>query len=205
MEQSNPMTLRKYHLALLRPSVLQILRAQGYYGCRPSVLDSVTELAGEYMAVLAREAHRNAEHNHPWDQNITIPDVRQALEYAGALVPDDLVKKEDCGGDEDSRGVETFKRWVEGPKNAEINRVAEAFQQTGQLLEPPDGERVDQIHRDYLSRKLVLPCCRICLANPVSPSQNSSRSTVRTTTPNMPAPSWARALIMARSWSRAAL
>jgi transcription initiation factor TFIID subunit 3 len=166
MDQSNPMTLKKYHLALLRPSVLQILRAQGYYGCRPSVLDSVTELAGEYMAVLAREAHRNAEHNHPWDQNLTIPDVRQALEYVGALVPDDMVKQEDCGGDEDSRGIETFKRWVEGPKNSEINRVAEAFQQSGQLLEPPDGERVDQIHRDYLSRKLALSrwlyACLVC-------------------------------------------
>jgi transcription initiation factor TFIID subunit 3 len=157
---SNPMTLRKFHLALLRPAVLQILRAQGYYSCKPSVLDMFTELAAEYIYTTADATRRAMEHNHPETPMITLPDLRQGLEHVGAFKLDEN-KREDreYAGDSVLRGIERFKSWFEEKQNQRITRIAEAFTQTGLLLEASpleDGKKVEQPPIDYLSRKLSL-------------------------------------------------
>ncbi|KAK4128158.1 hypothetical protein N657DRAFT_562002 [Parathielavia appendiculata] len=58
-----------YH-ALLRPAILQILRATGYHGAKTSVLDSVTDLAARYLLRLCQltalyATHNNAEPSPP--------------------------------------------------------------------------------------------------------------------------------------------
>ncbi|GAB1311074.1 Transcription initiation factor TFIID subunit 3 [Madurella fahalii] len=92
--------------ALLRPAVLQILRATGYHGAKTSVIDSVTDLAARYFLHLCQLTARYATHNgnnhddlsldlglglvpeseHPAAP--TIVDVRMALQRAGALLPE---------------------------------------------------------------------------------------------------------------------
>ncbi|KAK4101642.1 hypothetical protein N658DRAFT_425030 [Parathielavia hyrcaniae] len=52
-----------YH-ALLRPAILQILRATGYHGAKTSVLDSVTDLAARYLLHLCRLTALSATHNN---------------------------------------------------------------------------------------------------------------------------------------------
>ncbi|KAK3896921.1 hypothetical protein C8A05DRAFT_39533 [Staphylotrichum tortipilum] len=51
-----------YH-ALLRPAVLQILRATGYHSAKTSVLDSVTDLAARYFLNLCHVTAVYATHN----------------------------------------------------------------------------------------------------------------------------------------------
>ena len=50
--------------ALLRPAVLQILRATGYHSAKTSVLDSVTDLAARYFLHLCHLTALYATHNN---------------------------------------------------------------------------------------------------------------------------------------------
>lgn len=50
--------------ALLRPAILQILRATGYHGAKTSVLDSVTDLAARYLLHLCQLTALYAAHNN---------------------------------------------------------------------------------------------------------------------------------------------
>ncbi|KAF9879944.1 bromodomain associated protein [Colletotrichum karsti] len=76
--------------ALLRPAVLQILRATGYHAARPVVLDSLTELAAKYMLALCQATARHAADNNPEGDAPGIVDVRMALQELGAVPPDDV-------------------------------------------------------------------------------------------------------------------
>lgn len=94
-----------YH-ALLRPCILQTLRATGYHATRPTTLDVFTDLAARYLFALCRATAQHATDNHnegvtpddlaeypasgeeediPAVAPISIVDVRMALEDVGAL------------------------------------------------------------------------------------------------------------------------
>jgi len=93
-----------FHSHLLRPAIIHILRAQGFHSTRPSVLDTITDLAARYLSLLAQRtayfvydrtttpsATLNPDlPNTSSLQNIdaaipTIPDVRQALSSASVF------------------------------------------------------------------------------------------------------------------------
>jgi len=93
-----------FHAHLLRPAIIHILRAQGFHSTRPSVLDTITDLAARYISLLAqRTAYFVYDRTTtPLDttnsglpttsclQNIdaaipTIPDIRQALSSASVF------------------------------------------------------------------------------------------------------------------------
>lgn len=125
--------------ALLRPAVLQILRATGYHSAKTSVLDSVTDLAARYFLHLCQltalyAAHNNdeppllPEHNgtpvNPVIPAPTVVDVRMALQRVGALLPERIEEEQEYLGEEDTRGVEAFVAWAMGSLNREITRIA---------------------------------------------------------------------------------
>jgi len=115
--------------SLLRPAVLQILRATGYHGAKTSVLDSVTELAARYFFHLCQLTALYAANNGSMsettaDLSPTLVDVRLALERAGALLPERSELEQEFLGEEDMRGVEEFIAWAMGPQNREIKRIA---------------------------------------------------------------------------------
>ncbi|KAI0136558.1 hypothetical protein BJ170DRAFT_677430 [Xylariales sp. AK1849] len=151
--KTTPSESHTYYHALLRPAIIQILRAQGYHSSSPRTLDTLTELAGDYMTRLAAAAHRNAESNHGPEIPLTILDARCGLQDCGAIAPKPNFTSEQWTGKEDMRGIENFVNWFEGPKNAKINRMAEAFQQTGSLPPPEEMDgREEKVQRDYLSQ-----------------------------------------------------
>ena len=127
------MTSAELHTALLRPAVLQILRAAGFGYARPAVIDTITELAARYLMLLASSTAQNAFNTHNTFVP-TIQDVRLALSQAGALVPQMSTVEESLREDvevdgtmvpfEDLRGVEGFVNWAHGPANKEIRRIA---------------------------------------------------------------------------------
>jgi transcription initiation factor TFIID subunit 3 len=90
-----------YH-ALLRPCILQTLRATGYHSIRPSTLDAFTDLAARYLFAVCRSTALHAVDNYnegrdpadPYDDGeddgpglppVSIVDVRMALEGVGAF------------------------------------------------------------------------------------------------------------------------
>ena len=120
-------TPQALNTALLRPCVLHILRAAGYHSTRPSVLDTLTGLAANYLTSLAQATVAHAAINQD-DPELAlepmIQDVRQAMEDFGCFVPEPLPSEQEKQGEEDTRGVEAFIAWAKGAENKEIMRIA---------------------------------------------------------------------------------
>lgn len=126
------MTASDLHSALLRPAVLQVLKAMGFNLAKPAVVDSLSDLTARYLLMLASDTAQNAISNHG-DSQPTVQDVRLAMEKVGALRPQMKAAEEALKGSEivggvsvpfeDLRGVNNFVKWAEGPVNKEIRRV----------------------------------------------------------------------------------
>ncbi|TKA22315.1 hypothetical protein B0A50_08040 [Salinomyces thailandicus] len=140
------------HRALLRPAIIHILRAAGFHSTRPSVLDTLTNIAERYILLLASTTVQHAYNAHN-DPVPTITDVRMALTDCAVLLPSDSAAEEEWrelmrvpiaemgasaekGGqrrmaaekrkrdERDLQDVTAFKRWISGGQHAEIRRVA---------------------------------------------------------------------------------
>lgn len=126
------MTASDLHSALLRPAVLQVLKAMGFSLAKPAVVDTLTDLTARYLLLVASETAHLALNNHG-DSQPTVQDVRLALEKVGALGPQMKTTEEAAKGYEkvdgvlvpfeDLRGVRNFVKWAEGPIHREIRRV----------------------------------------------------------------------------------
>ena len=148
---------QQLHTSLLRAPVLHILRAQGFHSTRPSVLDTLVNMAERYLMLLAEatlhHAHANNNHSIP-----TLTDVRMALTDCGALTPvltaaeqdwlekfrrpladfDDLkhgdIRREGemrLRDAQDTQDVRDFIKWVVGDQNREIRRIAGVLPEAG--------------------------------------------------------------------------
>ena len=127
------MTASNLHNALLRPAVIQILRASGFHSTRPVVLDAVTDLAARYLNRLAASTATIAFNTHN-SYVPTVQDVRLALMDVGALAPqmgvmEELVRgTEEVNGEvvpfEDLRGIKAFTAWARGESNKAVRRIA---------------------------------------------------------------------------------
>jgi transcription initiation factor TFIID subunit 3 len=146
------------HTALLRPAILQILRAAGFSYAKPAVVDTVTDLASRYLLLIASSTAQNAFNTHNTFVP-TIQDVRLALSQAGALYPQMSTTEESLKDEvelsegvwvpfEDLRGVEAFVNWAQGPANKEIRRIAGFGDETANVEEIAAG--LDD-QDDYLS------------------------------------------------------
>ncbi|KAI1390130.1 uncharacterized protein F4822DRAFT_400949 [Hypoxylon trugodes] len=137
--------------ALLRPAILQILRAQGYYSSTPQVADAVTELAARYMVTVAERAVHQAGINDETGAP-AIPDlvdVRLALDHCGAFMPERDFASQLITREEDTRGVDDFIRWATGKKNQKIRKVAALDKPTVAEVGVEGVE--EQRETDYLS------------------------------------------------------
>ena len=118
------------HRQLLRPPVLDILRAAGFTRTRSAVLDTVIDLTHRYLTLLSRHTALHAQargagtSSAAGEPEITITDIRKALQDVGALHPQLSELEEHARGEEDMRGVEAFVKWASGDVNAEIRRIA---------------------------------------------------------------------------------
>jgi transcription initiation factor TFIID subunit 3 len=111
-----------YH-ALLRPCILQILRAAGYQSAKVAVVDALTELAARHMLALCHAAAMHAEQNDSLGIP-TVVDVRMALQDVGALAPERHELEQEYTGVEDMRGVEALIDFASSRVCSEIKRIA---------------------------------------------------------------------------------
>nr|POF12696.1 transcription initiation factor tfiid subunit 3 [Quercus suber] len=138
------------HRALLRPFILHTLRAAGFHSTRPSVLDTLTNLAERHLLLLSSSVAQIARqaHNEPIP---SVSDVRLALVESGVLrgtssaseeswreilqMPVEALAAEGGGqerarrekrkrDDADAADVRELTGWVDGRAYAEIKRVA---------------------------------------------------------------------------------
>ncbi|KAJ6445811.1 bromodomain associated domain-containingprotein [Purpureocillium lavendulum] len=106
--------------ALLRPVILQVLRAAGYHATRGAVLDSLTDLAARYMQTLCEKTAAHSVHARGDASDYTVVELRMALQDVGAMQPERTPTDQDWRGDEDTRGVEEFLEWFSGPMMKEL-------------------------------------------------------------------------------------
>lgn len=106
--------------ALLRPAILQILRSTGYHSAKPSVVDSLTDIAARYLAALCEKTAAHAIHNQGDAGDYTIVDVRLALQEVGALLPEKTATEQEWLGTEDTTGVDEFIEWFSGQRMTEL-------------------------------------------------------------------------------------
>ena len=99
------------------------------------MLDTLTDLAARYMYLLAQSAVTHATINQT-ELEITVQDVRMAMQDCGALAPEKVLEEQEFDGEEDIRGVDDFLAWATGAGNREIRRVA---------LEGGDGAKEDYL------------------------------------------------------------
>ncbi|KAI5299419.1 hypothetical protein KEM55_002186 [Ascosphaera atra] len=124
-----------YH-SLLRPPILQILRAAGFHATRPAVLDTITDLAARYLLLLAQTTAGHAENSHEEVQVPTTEDVLNALRDVGALRPQLSDSEEWLRGEEDMRGLDAFINWfTNGNVAREIKRCAGFIASDGELAD----------------------------------------------------------------------
>ena len=124
------------HTSLLRPCILHILRAAGFHSTRPSVLDTVVDLAARYMLLLATTtaSYSSANVHFPEPQ---LMDMRMAMEECGVFRPQRSAMEEEWVGGEDLRGIDAFLEWARGDGHREIRRIA------GMARTPDGGKDVD--------------------------------------------------------------
>jgi len=87
-----------FHSHLLRPAIIHILRAQGFHSTRPSVLDTITDLAARYLSLLAQRTayfvyDRTTTPSDPStpdtsDANQPIPSPLQTIDASIPTIPD---------------------------------------------------------------------------------------------------------------------
>lgn len=137
------MSSQNLHNALLRPPIVQILRAAGFHATRPSVLDTLTDLVANYLMILASSATAHAANSHPGDPVPVLEDIYQALQDVGALRPQLRDWEEDWQGEEDTRGLDAFLGWFSGSANREIRRIAGFVPSEGDMIDPESLEKED--------------------------------------------------------------
>lgn len=137
-----PATPQSLQHALLRPVILEILRAAGFTTAKPSVVDAVTDMANKYLAILAQTTAQFAAHNHH-EFELTLTDVRMAMEEVGALSFGKSIEDQIWDGEDDASGVEELAAWCNGPVNAEIRRIAK------DTLSEDGGDYIASLKKKY--------------------------------------------------------
>ncbi|WEW58627.1 hypothetical protein PRK78_004095 [Emydomyces testavorans] len=139
------MSAPNLHNCLLRPSIVQILRAAGFHSARPAVIDTLTDIAARYLLLLASSTVDHALSSHSDEPTPNLEDVLMAFYDVGALRPQKSRLEEDFEGEEDLRGLESFLAWFRGPVNTEIQRIAGFIPSEGDVVDVENMSREDYL------------------------------------------------------------
>lgn len=112
------------------------------------------DLASRYLTLLANQTASHAFTNHNGSVP-TVVDVRMALQDVGAFAPQIGSFEEQSIGEEDSRGMESFLKWLAGDESKEIRRIAGMLGIEGEVDVEAGNEREDFL-TGKLSQQLLL-------------------------------------------------
>ncbi|KAI4124436.1 MAG: hypothetical protein LQ338_004801 [Usnochroma carphineum] len=117
--------------------------------------DTLVDLAARYLSMVASKAAAHAQENHN-DSIPNITDVRMALEDVGAFQPQVSAMEERITGEEDTRGVDAFIKWMKGEESRELRRIAGSVDTEGLM----PGVDVPADKEDFLTGKINKPLLR---------------------------------------------
>ncbi|EGW34309.1 uncharacterized protein SPAPADRAFT_59730 [Spathaspora passalidarum NRRL Y-27907] len=103
-----------FHFSLLRISIAQILKANGFDKCKPSTLNILTDIYIQYLTKLIQTSIKCSQlrtrSNTP-----ELQDVTQSLILAGAIKPKNILQLNDDRFEEspyNTQSVDSFKNWT---------------------------------------------------------------------------------------------
>ncbi|KOG96295.1 Taf3p [Saccharomyces eubayanus] len=118
-------TNHDFYFALLRISILQLLKAQGFDRARPSLVDVMTDLYTKFLNLLASEVSSIAQSRCDQDDTVALQDITLALENLGIVKPTDVLDVYDENPElSSSRGMEKFKEWCLSAQSSDARITA---------------------------------------------------------------------------------
>lgn len=142
------------HSSLLRPPIIHILRAAGFHSARPSVIETLADLASRYLLLLANTTASCASANNSLLEP-QLQDVRMAMEQCLVFRPQMTAMEEEWLGREDMRGVDGFIGWARSDVNREIRRIAGMHFEGEASVDAAEMEKLGA-GEDYLTSMLIL-------------------------------------------------
>lgn len=101
-----------FFYSLLRISMLQLLKAQGFDRAKPSTVDTITDLYVKFLDLLTKEIMKLAQARCDQDDIIALQDITQAFQNLGIVKPNDILdvydENPELPGDQ---GLQNFKDW----------------------------------------------------------------------------------------------
>ncbi|CCH59878.1 hypothetical protein TBLA_0C00620 [Henningerozyma blattae CBS 6284] len=113
---------RDFYFGLLRISMLQLLKAEGFDRAKPSTVYVITDLYCQYLKLLINEINFAAQSRQDVDDTISLQDISMAFQKLGLIRPYDSLDVYDENPNLPSDiGMKNFRDWCihnTHPKNA---------------------------------------------------------------------------------------
>ncbi|CDF90918.1 ZYBA0S09-00672g1_1 [Zygosaccharomyces bailii CLIB 213] len=101
-----------FYSGLLRVSIIQLLKAQGFDRARPTTVDVITDLYIRYLGLLTAEITKMARSRIDFDDTVSLQDITLAFQSLGVTKPVDVLDVYDENPELPSdRGMGKFKEW----------------------------------------------------------------------------------------------
>lgn len=103
---------KDFYFGLLRVSMVQLLKSQGFDKAKPSTVDKVTDLYIRFLQLLVQEVMKLSEARMGEGDEVILQDISQAMQNLGVLKPMDILDVYDENPDLPSNeGMRRFKDW----------------------------------------------------------------------------------------------
>lgn len=103
-----------FHFALLRVSIIQMLKAEGFDRARPGAIDIVTDLYVRYFNMVVGEVQRVASFRSACGDMVAVQDISLAFANLGIIKPASVLDFDedlDIVRGSNDRGIQRFKDW----------------------------------------------------------------------------------------------
>ncbi|CCE62725.1 hypothetical protein TPHA_0D00820 [Tetrapisispora phaffii CBS 4417] len=102
----------EFYYYLLRVSMLQLLKVQGFDRSKPSTVNAITDLYVKFLELLLGEITKLSRSRQDFDDSIALQDITQAFQNLGIIKPVDILDIYDENPELASdKGLQNFKKW----------------------------------------------------------------------------------------------
>ncbi|EDO17501.1 hypothetical protein Kpol_1058p38 [Vanderwaltozyma polyspora DSM 70294] len=102
----------EFFFGLVRISMLQLLKAHGFDKCKPSTVNTVTDLYIRFLELFMNEITKMADSRQDEDDTVALQDITLAMQNLGIIKPVDMLDVYDENPELPSDlGLQKFKEW----------------------------------------------------------------------------------------------
>ncbi|CCD24275.1 Taf3p NDAI_0C06160 [Naumovozyma dairenensis CBS 421] len=120
---------KDFYFGLLRVSMIQLLKSQGFDKSKPTTIDTITDLYLKFLTLLISEITRIAQaragnHNELLDQSVVLQDITLAMTNLGIINPTNKLDVYDENPEViNDLGLIKFKDWYENSLKVQNARI----------------------------------------------------------------------------------